>query len=121
MPRKAGVKTIKKKLDKEWGRLVRSKGECEVCGKTGYLNAHHIVGRRTLGLRWNVANGCCLCSGCHTLKRMSAHQDPVWFIDWLEKNRPDDLKLVREWRHKTVKWTKEELKELLEKMRETKV
>jgi hypothetical protein len=81
----------KKKLDKLWSEIVRSKGKCEICGKTEYLNSHHVIGRRSLNTRWDLKNGCCLCSGCHTFKNQSAHQDPLFFIDWMKKNRPEDL------------------------------
>lgn len=82
--------TIKKKLDTLWSQIIRSKGSCEVCGKTENLNAHHLIGRRDLSLRWELMNGVCLCAGCHTFKLRSAHQDPIWFHQWLLENKGQD-------------------------------
>ena len=68
-----------KKLDALWSKIIRSNGRCVACGKTDTLNAHHYIGRRNRNVRWYVPNGFCLCSGCHTFKTQSAHQDPEWF------------------------------------------
>ncbi len=68
-----------KKLDKAWSLKVRSQGHCTLCPKTNNLNPHHYVGRRNRNVRWDLDNGVCLCSGCHTMKTQSAHQDPEWF------------------------------------------
>ena len=68
-----------KKLDRLWSKIVRGNGRCCVCGKVDTLNAHHYIGRRNRDVRWYVPNGFCLCSGCHTFKTRSAHQDPEWF------------------------------------------
>lgn len=52
-------------LDSLWGRLVRAKGRCEVCGKTDGLQAAHGFSRRYGGTRWVLLNGFALCNGCH--------------------------------------------------------
>jgi len=80
-----------KKLDDLWSSIIRQKGKCEFCGKTLYLNAHHYIGRRDFKLRWNVDNGFCLCSGCHTMSSIfSAHQTPHLFCEWARKVRGED-------------------------------
>jgi hypothetical protein len=79
-----------------WSQIVRSKGACEVCGRKLGLNAHHIVGRRNLTLRYDPRNGCCLCSGCHRLYKESAHEDPIWFMQWMMQHRPDDYNYLFE-------------------------
>lgn len=88
-------KTVKNRLDRLWSQITREKKYCEICGKAGN-NPHHIIGRRNLNLRWDLRNACLLCSGCHTLNRNSAHQNPIWFMDWLKQNRPEDLKYLKE-------------------------
>jgi hypothetical protein len=93
--------TIKKRLDKLWSLLIRKVGKCEICGGIQYLNAHHIIGRKALNTRWDINNGCCLCAGCHTLKNRSAHQDPLFFIDWLKRTRPEDFKYLDKKRKET--------------------
>ena len=67
-----------KKLDKEVSARCRWKGMCEVCGKMSTLHTHHYIGRRNRALRWVMDNLFCVCSGCHTLRRDSFHQDPIW-------------------------------------------
>jgi hypothetical protein len=116
MPRPISKKGLKKKLDELWSELVKQEAgyKCEVCGKKEYLNSHHIVGRRNLRLRWETYNGVCLCSGCHTFKRDSAHQNPIWFDEWLRDNRSEDYKLVKQTMNEIKKWTMDEMLELRE-------
>jgi hypothetical protein len=108
-----------KKLDKLWSAKIRARGRCEVCNKTTHLNAHHYIGRRNRNVRWDLDNGVCLCSGCHTMKAESAHQNPEWFrtniiamrgFDWLDrlmaKSRVDCMAQKQDY---------EEIKESLER------
>lgn len=52
---------------RKWTKEVLARGECELCGSTKHLEAHHI-------LRWaeypkgraDMDNGQCLCHECHT-------------------------------------------------------
>ncbi len=95
--KKQNKKTIKKRLDKKWSLIIRSKGYCEVC-KTNVkqLHPHHITGRRNLDTRWDIRNGVCLCASHHTLGTKSAHQSPLWFHEWLLKNKPDVIDYLNE-------------------------
>jgi hypothetical protein len=82
------LKGIDGKLDIAWSKLVKLKAgmKCEYCGKTTYLNSHHIYSRSKKSLRWNVENGICLCVGHHTFSStFSAHKTPLEFIRWLDK------------------------------------
>ena len=94
MPKKPNKKTLRTKLDKIWSEIIRSKGQCEMCHKIG-TNAHHIIGRRNLHLRWDLRNGCLLCSYCHIFSKNSAHQNPVNFMDFLDATRPEDINYLR--------------------------
>ncbi len=114
MPRKPSKKTLRNKLDKAWSRAILSKGKCEICGKKESLNAHHIVGRRNLALRWDLKNGVCLCAGCHTFKTLSAHQNPEFFHFWLEEHRWEDLRDINCIMYNIKKWSLEEMQEHLE-------
>jgi len=118
MPRQISKKGLEKKLDGVWSKVVKlqASNKCEICGKTEYLNSHHMVGRRNLRLRWEIYNGVCLCSGCHTFKTNSAHQNPVWFNTWLEDNRKEDLYLVQSTMNEIKKWSIPELKDRLEEL-----
>jgi len=110
--------TVKNKLDKAWSKRILSKGKCEVCGSTSYLNAHHIEGRRNLRLRWDLRNGVCLCSGCHMFRKESAHQSPEWFHFWLEENRWEDLQHIMCVRNEIAKWSDEDMQEQLNNLLE---
>ena len=79
-----------KKLDKLWREAIHKRDVvCQVCGANTTPNAHHIIGRRNHSLRWDMENGIILCSGCHTFRNQSAHQDPLWFSEWFKDNYPD--------------------------------
>jgi len=74
-------------LDEMWSKKVKSVGVCEMCGKTSYLNSHHVYSRSNRAVRWDLNNGICLCSGHHTLCNDSAHKAPADFIDWVRDYR----------------------------------
>lgn len=101
------VKVISKRklrriADRLWSDKIRSKnnGMCEVCKKPAN-DPHHIISRKNLSVRWDLRNGCLLCSGCHTLNRKSAHLDPMWFVnDFLIKNRMSDYFYLRRMKEK---------------------
>lgn len=120
MPRKPSKKTVKNKLDTVWSKLVKLQAgnKCEVCGNSETLNSHHIVGRRNLRLRWEVMNGVCLCVKHHKFGNQSAHENPVWFEDWLKENRGSDLKLIRSTMNEIQKWSIEDMQEKLEELQE---
>ena len=88
--KKTSRKTLKRKADKLFSELILLKGKCERCGIRRTLQVHHIIGRRNLNLRFDPKNAVCICSGCHTLRRDSAHQDPLGFQAWLIKKRRKD-------------------------------
>jgi len=93
------------KLDKLWAQVVklRAGNRCEMCGKTGRLNSHHIYSRSNLRVRWHIPNGVCLCAGCHALGNYSAHKAPADFMDWLEEERGTAfLDKLRERAHGTL-------------------
>ena len=71
--RKYKKKTDRKKLDEYcltiWGKIIRSKGKCTICGKTDSLQAHHIISRRYNVGRHALDNGLCICSSCHFFEK----------------------------------------------------
>ena len=91
-------KSIKKKCDTLWSRIIRSKEHCEMCGGLG-KNAHHVIGRINYSLRWDLRNGVCLCVGCH----FKAHNYPISFIDWFFLNRPVDYLYITDPKHTQTK------------------
>lgn len=73
-----------KKLDKLFSKIVRSRGECEKCGKKTNLQCAHIYSRKHKNLRWDEENALCLCGGCHMFWW---HLEPAVAIRWCESVR----------------------------------
>jgi len=91
--KKKPVKSIDKALDNAWSKLVKliAGNKCEHCGKTKYLNSHHIYSRAKKSVRWKTINGICLCVGCHIGVSFSAHKTPIEFMDWLLSYKGDEF------------------------------
>ena len=105
-------KTLKNKLDKKWSEKIRSKKFCEVCGKPAN-NPHHVCGRKNLALRWDERNGCLLCFQHHTGGKESAHQDPIFFLNWFKSVRPQDYEYLSRKRTEITHYKISDLEELL--------
>lgn len=87
MKKKSGIDG---QLDDAWAKLVkiRAGNQCEYCGKTSYLNSHHIFTRSKRSVRWDAMNGICLCASHHVLSStFSAHGTPTEFTYWLERKK----------------------------------
>ena len=86
------------KEDKEWAKQVKARdgNMCVVCGETERLNAHHIIVRENHETKLDVQNEISLCPTHHFFNRqISAHNNPIGFLMWLEKNRPKQLNYLR--------------------------
>ncbi len=110
-------KNLRMAADRLWSRIILVKGCCEICGKVEHLNPHHIIGRKNMTLRYDFLNGICLCVGCHIFKVKSAHQDPIWFIDWLKNKYPDRIDYLGSQRNKITKRTWQDYQELIDNLR----
>lgn len=106
-------------LDGLWASLITSKGRCEYCWSKDNLVAHHVVGRRNRGLRWDVRNGVCLCVEHHTMSStFSAHLTPKKFLEWFKGRRKDDWEYLEREKNKIHRVDKDKIyKELLNKKR----
>ena len=79
-------------LDKLWRTVGKGGAVCSVCASLSSLNRpkctqmhpHHIEGRKNRRLRWDLMNRIWLCPTHHTMGTQSAHQSPVWFIEWMK-------------------------------------
>jgi hypothetical protein len=105
---------LDKKLDLIWANTIKKKGECEYCGATTYLNAHHLFSRSNRTLRWDLNNGICLCSSHHALNSsFSAHKAPLefhfWLIDYKGLDFINDLREAAKEKFTMKKKDKEEL------------
>lgn len=86
--------TDKKNLQNEcmklWTEIVklRAKNVCEYCSRSNNLNAHHFYSRSNVKVKYDLDNGFCLCSGCHSLSSsFSAHKTPAEFVEWAKSKR----------------------------------
>ena len=100
--KKASVKRLKKYCDELWSEIIKNKFnyKCFYCGKSNYLQSHHLISRKHLSTRYNVDNGLLLCSGCHMLSIISMHHSPWIILDKLEIERPIQYKWFLENRTK---------------------
>ncbi|MCK9370492.1 HNH endonuclease [Candidatus Dojkabacteria bacterium] len=89
-----------KRLDKEWAIAVKERDgkKCVICGRTEYLNSHHLIPREDHKLRHVIANGICLCSLHHRFSNIiSAHKNPFMFLEWFQINRKEQyMTLLKE-------------------------
>ncbi len=90
-------KKIKKELDTLWSKAVklRAGGRCEICGKEYGINSHHVIGRVNYNLRWDLRNGVALCISHHKFGVFSAHENPIYFMSWFKKHRPEDYEYIK--------------------------
>ncbi len=90
----------KKKADNEWSKEIRKVGYCEICGRGGRLNAHHIISRTRLRHRYDLSNGVCMCARCHQFDSdISPHADSFGgekFLAWLKAERPGQFQWYQE-------------------------
>lgn len=92
---------------KEWSRIVREVGKCEICGRKGVrgktqgwtnLDAHHLIPKGTSSeYAPDLSNGLCLCVRCHQWDTViSPHQNRGDFEMWLKLNRLGQWKWYNE-------------------------
>lgn len=124
MPKKKTKTQLKNKLDKLWRTVGKENAVCEICAtlpeaeRINYsiLSPHHIIGRMSLATRWDKKNLIWLCPTHHTFGTFSAHNNPIWFMDWLAKNKPEQYAYVVDHKHDIRKWTIQELEELVKEL-----
>jgi 5-methylcytosine-specific restriction endonuclease McrA len=110
-------RTNEKPKDKQlvdlWAEVVKlyDGGKCAYCGKTSYLNSHHIFSKSNHSTRYEIINGITLCAGHHTLSSVfSAHKTPVEFVEWIKEKRGNEwYEQLRAKAKQTKDYTKEEL------------
>lgn len=84
--------------DKEWSKAVRSRDnwQCVFCGKATTTNAHHLVVREFLPLKYDLDNGLTLCIKHHKYCRVfSGHNNAFPLFLWLETYRPEQYSRLR--------------------------
>lgn len=104
------TRKIKESLDEEFASLIRKKGFCEKCQRTGVAyECSHVISRRNLTLRWDILNAMCLCVTCHRWW----HKNPNEAEEWFKKRYPERWLYLQDTRHKLLRRTREDYEELL--------
>lgn len=103
------------KADRLWRTIVKSKGNCEWCGKPG-RDCHHQIGRSRHFLRNDPRNGVYLCASCHW-RFHNVESDTGW--EMFKRQRPGDYEYICEHKHTLAKpphYVLDKIIEDLEKM-----
>lgn len=109
--RKPTKTSLRRKLDKICGEIVRGRGKCEHCGGTNQLQTAHIFSRTYNAVRWCLDNLLCLCASCHFF----FHKNPILFAEWVKKYLGEEkYELLKEARNQITKYTIEDLQIKLE-------
>ena len=110
---------LKNKCDDLWKKIIHLKGYCEICGTSYRLNAHHIIGRVNYNLRWDLRNGCLLCVNHHKYGKFAAHENPIWFLNWLKEHRSEDYEYLQDKKFPAVKtWYISDYEEIYQNLKE---
>jgi len=86
------------KEDKAWANAVKTRDgwKCVICAETNRPNAHHIIARENHSAKYDIHNGISLCPKHHFFcRQLSAHNNPMGFLIWLERNRPDQFSYIK--------------------------
>lgn len=80
-----------KQLDKMWARAVKLRAgmKSEYSRKEKGLHSHHILGKTTHRLRWDLDNGVCITSGEHKFIAHGQTQVANRFREWALNRLPD--------------------------------
>ena len=98
--------TLRNKLDKLCGEIVRARGKCQKCKSKANLQAAHIFSRNYNNTRWDLDNLLCLCATCH----FYFHQNPSEFGKFVVlKLGEEKYELLKEARNQITKYTIKDL------------
>ena len=84
---------------RHWSKLVRERDgyKCAVCSCVDRVQAHHILDKKYYKEHsLSVEVGITLCVRCHKWSKYAAHTNPIWFVSWLSKNRPEQYQWCME-------------------------
>jgi hypothetical protein len=90
---------LNKKRLKEWSIAVRNndQNKCVICAVTKYVHAHHLIPKEIKEFKFETWNGVALCAKHHKYGiTISAHKNPIAFLEWFNKEYPDRYKKVKE-------------------------
>lgn len=93
------ARTAKRKQLIQWSKDVRERdgNKCIVCGKTEYLNAHHLIPKKRFPQYMLEINcGITLCPYCHQFGPFAAETNGIFSAEFLKKYRIEQWNWVIE-------------------------
>ena len=96
---RAAEKREEKEIYNIWADTIKDRDnrECFICATKYGLCSHHIIPREHKEYLLSLDNGITLCLKHHKFSRnISAHNNPLAFFMWLDKYKPDFMKIARE-------------------------
>jgi len=94
---KRNNKQLKKNMVEDM--FKRDGGVCVFCGKPVHLKHYqtcHIIPEQFAETRYDLNNVLLACFYHHRVGKYSMHNHPLWFVSWLEKNRPEQYSYLKE-------------------------
>jgi len=115
MKRKPSLASLKRKLDKAFGRYIRERdvnSRCVTCGAVGILQAGHWIPRQHLATRWDERNVHGQCAWCNCWQ----HGNLIYYTLYMQQRYGQEVvdELMR-LKRTTVKMTRSDYETLLEK------
>ena len=97
------------KIDKVFSKLIRERDHwrCQNCGvnkkhEPATCDCAHIMGRRSVALRWHPDNAITLCRGCHLFFTEHPFDWRDFCVEKFGEERVSELRLISS---KPVKWS----------------
>lgn len=114
------MKIRRKKHDQVFSLLVRQRANwtcenCMVVAEASTFDCAHIMGRRSVGLRWHPDNAIGLCRSCHIFFTGHPFDWNDFCIDKFGEERVAELRLIS---NKIVKWSPKVREEIYQFMRD---
>ena len=97
--KKVSKKVMERLMFQDWRIEVKKRDDysCVVCNRQDcQLNIHHIIPYVFKKTRMEIINGITLCPFHHRLGMFSAHQNSIWFSEWLKNNRPEQFNWAKD-------------------------
>ena len=115
--RKGTRAALKRKADVLWTEYIHLRDKvCIICGASGRLEAHHMIGRTAIAFRHDPMNGALLCTAHHKFSRYSAHENPAWFAAKMQELYPVRWAWVEEHCHEVLTGTKPDYADICERL-----
>lgn len=92
------LKKLRNMCLKLWKQVVkvRAGNNCEICGDSKRLNAHHIEDYKLcFALRYDPQNGVASCPKHHKFGQDAFHKSFIFTYEFMIKNRPLDLEYLK--------------------------